>query len=265
MSMHSLDWFMHLVLLMLLGSTAVSELEQSRVCDVQIFKAMRNEDSAAATMARRWAPPLMAVQKARQLLLIPFTVATGPILAVEEGLDALSVALNVMAILFIFDVDDSAFSLLLSRPQRAYLESVSIEIDRSEHRHLAWFSIGIVVAMFFASLFPLILFDPDAIFSANAPSDKFAGFFHSGEPVNTLTLFSVTSFSILMIVELLHAAMSCRKGTTSAGKSIILWQAFFTAIMTYAGIHSGQAMGALSQDALNAANLELAGGNSSAS
>ena len=32
--------------------------------------------------------------------MVPITVVTAPILAIENGLDALSVALNVMAILY---------------------------------------------------------------------------------------------------------------------------------------------------------------------
>ena len=74
-----------------------------------------------------WAAPLVLLQKLRQFVLVPLTVATAPILAITQELDALDVALNVMAILFVFDLDDLAFAALLSRPQRAYLEGVQKE------------------------------------------------------------------------------------------------------------------------------------------
>ena len=78
--------------------------------------------------------------------------AAAPILALEEGLDALSVALNVMAILFIFEVDESSFNTFLSRPQRAYLEGVTLTLSPGDHKHLAWLSIGVMLATFFAAL-----------------------------------------------------------------------------------------------------------------
>ena len=50
--------------------------------------------------------PLILIEKLRLQVLVPVTVVTCPILAIENGVNAQSVALNVMAVLFIFDFDD---------------------------------------------------------------------------------------------------------------------------------------------------------------
>lgn len=120
-SMMWLDWCMHLMLCVIIGCIVNAELEQSQVCEAQITQAWTSSDPAVAANARRWAPPLVLSQKLRQLLLIPVTVATCPILAMTEGVESLEVALNVLATLFVFDLDDAAFNAVLSRSQRAYL------------------------------------------------------------------------------------------------------------------------------------------------
>ena len=208
-SMHILDWFMHITLCFLIGFTVHTELEQSKICDIQIVQACHSDDPAISACAKWWSAPLMIIQKMRQLVLVPFTVATGPILALEGGLDAESVALNVLAILFIFELDDGAFTSLFSRAQRQYLEAVEVSLSSHEQGHLAWLILGVAVCSFGSSLFPIILFDPNAIYGGAAVDAKFAGWFQNdsgahGEPVSSLTLLSTGLFSSLMIIEVLY-------------------------------------------------------------
>ena len=63
------------------------------------------------------------IEKLRLQLLVPITVVTCPILAVENGVDAQAVALNVMAVLFVFDFDDGVFSTLFTARQQVRHET----------------------------------------------------------------------------------------------------------------------------------------------
>ena len=247
MDMHSLDWFMHITLCFLIGFTVHAELEQSQICDIQIVQACNSDDPAISECGKRWGTPLIFIQKCRQLVLVPFTVATGPILALEGGLDAESVALNVLAILFIFDLDDGAFNSLFSRAQRQYLESVEVPLASFEQGHLAWLIWGVAVCSFGSSLFPIILFDPNAIYGSAGFDDKFAGWFQheGGEPVRTLTLLATCLFSALLLFEILYGFL--RGGTvygdSKTGKMIAALNVLMAIAIVAVSITVGQSMG----------------------
>ena len=103
-----------------------------------IKQAMHSEDEEESRVAMKWSFPLLLIMRVRNQLLAPLVVVTAPILAIENGLNALNVALNVMAILFIFDFDDGVFIGLLTQRQREYLENVEIVCSPSENRDLFW-------------------------------------------------------------------------------------------------------------------------------
>ena len=69
-------------------------------------KRLTAADEAERAIALWWCVPLILIEKLRLQVLVPVTVVTCPILAIENGVNAQSVALNVMAVLFIFDFDD---------------------------------------------------------------------------------------------------------------------------------------------------------------
>jgi len=132
-------------------------------------------------------------------------VASGPILAVHDGLDALNVALNVLAIVFVFEADDVLFAACLSTAQKAYLGTVQIPLSQPDQRHMAWLGLGVAVAGCCASLFPIILCDPMA-----SPVDNFAGWFDAGEPVKTFASLSAIFFGSLVAVDFFY--MLCLSG-----------------------------------------------------
>ena len=69
-SMHILDWFMHITLCFLIGFTVHTELEQSKICDIQIVQACHSDDPAISACAKWWSAPLMIIQKMRQLVIL---------------------------------------------------------------------------------------------------------------------------------------------------------------------------------------------------
>merc|ERR1712216_784132 len=70
---------------------------------------------------------LFGVQLVRQVVLIPFVISTVPLFALDLGLDALSLALNCLAVTFIMEADNTAFSLWVNQKQQDYLQSVEVE------------------------------------------------------------------------------------------------------------------------------------------
>ena len=63
----------------------------------------------------------------RDLCLLPLVIATVPIFALALGMDALNIALNALAVLFILEVDNSMFSVALTERQKGYFASVEIK------------------------------------------------------------------------------------------------------------------------------------------
>ena len=265
MDMHTMDWWMHICLSFLIGFAAHAELEQSQVCDMQLYNSVTSDDPAVAASAGRWAPLLVVIHKLRQLVLLPLTLATAPIMAIEGGLNAEDVALNVMAILFILELDDGAFHSLCSRAQRAYLEGVTIPLGGREQGRLAWLTGGVALVTFGSSLLPILLYDPNAIFGANDRDDKFAGFFQAsdggpgGEPVRTLMLLSTIFFCVLTALELGYKVGCdgvCRNDTR--GRNLFLWELVvaigIAAFTFYLGTAAGVAVAATGGATVSSSN-----------
>lgn len=251
-AMQSLDYFMHILLCILVACTVHAECDQSNICELQVEQACTSEDAAVAATARKWAAPLVLVQKLRQFALVPLTVATAPILGITQELDALDVALNVMAILFVFDLDDLAFAALLSRPQRQYLEGVQITLAPRDVKRMTPLTLVTLALAFFASFFPIVLCDPNAIYASAAANEKFAGFWRDGEPVKTLTALSVISFTLVYAFELVFSLAfggeCCRKGAPMRRTRLALgaWQLLCASSALFCGFYFGHIMGQLS-------------------
>jgi multisubunit Na+/H+ antiporter MnhB subunit len=158
--MNTLDWWMSILVGFLTAFSVQSELSQSRLAEVMIKQAMHSEDEEESRMAIKWSFPLMLIMRVRNQVLAPLVVVTAPILAIENGLNALNVALNVMAILFIFDFDDGVFLGLLTQQQREYLENVDIVCSPSENRDLFWMVTLVILGTPLATVLPLLLYDP---------------------------------------------------------------------------------------------------------
>ena len=158
--MGRLDYGMSVLVALLMSFLVYGEMQQARVAELQIKRATLSDDPETANRAFYWSGALILIQRLRHQFLVPLTVITAPILAVENGVDALNVALNVMAILFVFDFDDGAFNALLSQSQRDYFESIEIVIPTDELRMQARLFFISLAASVLAFLMPIILYDP---------------------------------------------------------------------------------------------------------
>ena len=158
--MNPLDWWMSCLVGILTAFAVQNELSQSRLAEVMIKHAIHSDDEEEARTATKWSFPLLLIMRIRNQVLAPLVVVTAPILAIENGLDALNVALNVMAILFVFEFDDGVFYGLLTQPQREYLEGVDIECSPRENRDLFWMLMLVILGTPVATVLPLILYDP---------------------------------------------------------------------------------------------------------
>jgi hypothetical protein len=204
--MRNLDYYMHVLLALMVGFVVNAELQQARVAELMIWKACASNDPGAAASAQLWAIPLLLIQRGRYLMLVPITVMCSPILAIQDGLDAKDVALNVMAILFVLDFDDGAFSCFLSKPQHKYLESVETTLTAADHNFLTWQIVFSVLASLAACVLPVVLFDPrwkmsDADEQPNA--EVWAGFFAPHEPLKSCSLLGTLSFGSVAMLQLL--------------------------------------------------------------
>ena len=252
LDMHTFDWFMHLVLCLLIGFVVHAESEQTQIAGVMIAQAVTSEDETIRKGAMWWSLPLYVIVRVRQHILVPLTVCTAPILAIEGGLEAMDVALNVMAILFIFDLDDGALTFLCSRAQRSYLETVEIPIDAREQSRLGWLVPGLTFCSFTSTILPILLYDPNAIFCSNAMDQKFAGFFSEGEPVKTNALITSAAFGVLGLLQLLHRLVRDREGM-----GLKMWDAIISlaciGLSVYLGIYLGDVIHEMSSRRLSEA------------
>jgi len=148
-----------------------------------------------------WAFVLELITRTRQLVLVPLTLATAPVLALDGGLDALNAALNVMAVLFIYDVDDYALKVLFSGPQRKYFEEVPFVQPAWQQRHAAIFVCVFATITFFVSFFPILLFDPRTFYAEADADDKFGGIFTYGEPVMTPIFLALATFTAAFLFD----------------------------------------------------------------
>ena len=182
--MHTLDWFMHILLCILVGFVVHQELEQSQIAGMMVAQAFEDD---AGKVSVGWSLLLFFILRVRQHILIPLTVATAPILAIEEGLNAMNVALNVMAILFIFDLDDGALTCLFSRTARLPRDGRDPHRrERAEPLRLARPRPHILLVHEHHPSDFALRSECHLLFERNGP--KFAGFFSEGEPVKTNAL-----------------------------------------------------------------------------
>ena len=242
LDMHTFDWFMHLVLCLLIGFVVHAESEQTQIAGVMIAQAVTSEDETIRKGAMWWSLPLYVIVRVRQHILVPLTVCTAPILAIEGGLEAMDVALNVMAILFIFDLDDGALTFLCSRAQRSYLETVEIPLDAREQSRQGFQVAMVAFCAFTSTLLPIMLYDPNAIFCGRSAENKFAGVFSEGEPLKTNALISGLAFGVMGLLQLLHRLVRDRKDS-SAALFLLVWDAIVTLAIVVACIYIGLKLG----------------------
>jgi len=149
-----------------------------------------------------WMFLLCEIASMRQFVVLPLVVTTVPLFALGMGMDALNVALNALAVLFILEVDNIMYSMLLSSKQQEYISSIEVDVNpQYDPRHKAWVVIDVAVTVC-AVLVPIWV---------NHYGFKGAGMFAS--PTLEVCIFSV-SLSVLLtsLVNALAAAGDVRFG-----------------------------------------------------
>ena len=129
-AMSFFDWMMFLLCSNLVASSVRKEMVEIRTC----FLLLEDE----ATRARRgvhtlWMVLLTELAFIRQTCIMPLVIATVPIFSLGMGMDALNVALNSLAVLFILEVDNTMYAMTLSPRQQEYLSGRTIEVSPRRH------------------------------------------------------------------------------------------------------------------------------------
>merc|ERR1711924_214472 len=125
---------MHVLLGLVTASCIHCEILDIRLAEIMLNEGAASDDDATAAAARWWWLPLSFLQKLRLNALLPMVAVASPMLAVFNGIDAFDAALNVLAVLFILEVDDLAYTMALSKRQQELLESMEYRVSASDQR-----------------------------------------------------------------------------------------------------------------------------------
>jgi len=154
--LHSWDWAMVLLCSCLVAFSVHSDLMGTRTLELHLRATLDTSDprspGAPSWSTLAWVMMLTLTQKFRCGMLLPLVLTTVPVLAYENDMTAYSLALNCLAILFIFDVDDQAVDFLLNHKQKAYLEQVEVRLTSDEALSttvLNWFAVVVTILIFF--------------------------------------------------------------------------------------------------------------------
>jgi len=105
-----------------------------------------------------WRVLLFEIGLLRQCCVLPLVIATVPMFCLGMGMDALNVALNSLAVLFILEVDNSMFPMVLTASQQEYLATIEVaQVSVTWHPHSKRNTAMDVGATFVAVFAPLLL------------------------------------------------------------------------------------------------------------
>ena len=111
--------------------TVVGELKDIELCSMAVAHA-------GDKLSKGWRLALGFLLWMRRWVFLPSLVTTVPILVLFKGGDALSVCLNTVAILFLCDIDNIFFELVLGERVRARVEDAGrVELEDGEATALA--------------------------------------------------------------------------------------------------------------------------------
>ena len=111
--------------------TVIGELKDIRLCAIAIAHA-------DTKLNQGWRLALGFLVWLRRWVFLPSLVMTMPVLVLYKGGDALSICLNTVALLFLCDIDNIAFDLVLGERVRARVEDAGrVELTDLEATALA--------------------------------------------------------------------------------------------------------------------------------
>jgi len=117
--------FMVLMTALVSGFSVHAEMHSTRVAEVMLRQAY---ESASTWSEHGTVLVLLMTQKIRHNYMIPTVLASAPILGLENQISSYQIALNALAILFIFDIDNQLFDYVYTTRQKAYLTAVELNL-----------------------------------------------------------------------------------------------------------------------------------------
>ena len=148
-AMGPFDWISLLFATFVVALTVAGELRDTEL----VMLAIR---SAGDKLSLGWRIALSLLAGVRRWLFLPTLVAATPFMAMYKGGDALSVSLNSVAVLFLCEVDNIAYTILLSERVRMRVEehgraklgdAEAEALTRSKAVHVALIMVAVVAAV----------------------------------------------------------------------------------------------------------------------
>ena len=117
------DWLALAFVCFVAAFTVVAELKDVQLCAIAV-------ERAGERLSFGWRLAMRLLGGARRWVFLPSLICTMPALAVNKGGDALSVCFNTIALLFMCEIDNLAYSQGLSERVRSRVEEAGrVELD----------------------------------------------------------------------------------------------------------------------------------------
>ena len=130
-SMGAFDWVALIFAVFVVALAVVGELKDIELCSMAVAHA-------GDKLSKGWRLALGFLLGMRRWVFLPALVVSVPFLVLYKGGDALSVCLNTVAILFLCDIDNIFFDLVLGERVRARVEDAGrVELEDAEASALA--------------------------------------------------------------------------------------------------------------------------------
>jgi hypothetical protein len=151
-AMGPFDWVALFFAIFVVALTVVGELRDTELVTVAIRHA-------GDKLSLGWRFALTMLAGVRRWLFLPGLVAATPFLAMYKGGDALSVSFNSVAVLFLCEVDNIAYTILLSERVRMRVEehgrvelgdAEAVALTRSKAVHVALIMMAVLAAVWSA-------------------------------------------------------------------------------------------------------------------
>ncbi len=130
--------------------SVVGELKDIRLCSLAI--------SHNADLAKTWIVALRFLGTVRQFVFLPLLMLTVPYLVVLKGGDALSICMNSVAVLFLCEIDNLAFTFGLGEHMRSRVEEAGrVILNDVEAKHMVVMKeLHVTLLVLFQVLFVLV-------------------------------------------------------------------------------------------------------------
>lgn len=185
------DWAMLLLCTLLVASQVNREMREIRTVRCLVYQFCIE---APPKSPSPWLLVCLEATTLRHCCVVSVVISTVPIFALGMGMDALSVALNALAVLFILELDNHAYALLLSSRQQEFFGSFVCQFPAKYHPGSKREAAIDVICTFVAVVAPILV----NFFVARG----------AGRGFNALTDVFGTSVGFFVIVTLIPSCMA---------------------------------------------------------